>query len=255
MLISLTKFNIKRPEKLSYDFIFPHGVDAVNQIKSKSLKSFLLKTDEILRKNNIEYVCEDVTEEKFYEWLPYYTSKMEEHGYDVRAKREWYQEQINKGIHIKGLFFYQNQKLIGSLIFSLQNNVAVGAYKASDRVSIDSHKTSSSLGSIVEFLFLKVASENGCELATGRSRNAFGFFNTLGYLEYKLRFGYNIRPSLNIPLLDSVPVNETGRVLFFGIQDEKFILFSLQPESEKGIEWFDKKRFVKSGIIVQELYY
>ena len=71
MIVSLKKFNIQRPERLIYEFLLPSSTDLINHIKSKNLRSFLLTTDEVLRKNNIDWKYEDLTEQKFNEWLPY----------------------------------------------------------------------------------------------------------------------------------------------------------------------------------------
>ncbi len=255
MLIPLAQFNIQRPERVTYDFPLSNPSDLISHIKSKSLRSFLRNSDEVLAKNNIEWKYEDLTEQKFLEWLPYYKEKMEEHNYVVRAKEEWYQEEIKKGHLLKGLFFYQKKKLIGSGIFVLHRNTANFAYKASDRISVSSMK-GSSFGSIIEFMFLKLAAESGVyTTASSKSRNAFGFINSLGYLDYKLRFGYKIRPSPGMPLLNDVPINESDIVLFFGLQNEKLILFCLQPESHRGKELFDKSRFKTSYIPFEEIYY
>lgn len=255
MIISLKQFNIQRPERVTYEFPISDPADLINYIKSKSLRSFLLKTDEVLAKNNIECKYEDLTEQKFTEWLPYYEEKMKEHGYDILASLEKYQDQIKKGYTMKGIFLYRNKKLVGSCIVGLRDGIANGAYKASDRMTISSNRTSSSLGSIVEFLFLKLAAENGCTMANSRSRNAFGFFNTLGYLDYKLRFGYKPIPSPGMPLLDEVPVNEKGFVLFYGLENGVFTLFALQPKAQKGKELFDKSRFTSGEVLFKEIYY
>ena len=77
MLISLAQFNIQRPERVTYDFPLPSPADLVSHIKSKSLRSFLRNTDEVLAKNNIEWKYEYLTEQKFLEWLPYYKEKMD----------------------------------------------------------------------------------------------------------------------------------------------------------------------------------
>ncbi len=255
MMISLRQFNIQRPERINYDFPVSNPANLLDHIKSKSLRSFLLKTDEILVKNNIEWKYEDLTEEKFMEWLPYYKEKMEERNHEVRATKEWYQEQISKGVHLKGLFFYQGQRLVGSGIIGLHDNIVHFAYKASDQIELSS-MSNSSIGAIIEFLALKLAAETGHYTTTmSRSRNAFGFFNTLGYLDYKLRFGYKPEPISDVQLLDEVPVNEKGSVLFYGVQNKEFILFSLQPESQKEKKTFDKSRFTSSGIPFKEIYY
>lgn len=255
MLIPLAQFNIQRPERVTYDFPLPNPSNLINHIKSKSLRSFLSNSDEVLAKNNIEWKYENLTKQKFLEWLPYYKEKMGEHNYVVRAKEEWYQEEIKKGHLLKGLFFYQKKRLVGSGIFVLHGNTANFAYKASDRISVSSMK-SSSFGSIIEFMFLKLVAESGIyTTASNKSRNAFGVINTLGYLDYKLRFGYKIRPSPGMPFLNDVPINESGIVLFFGLQDDKFILFCLQPESHRGKELFDKSRFNTSEIPFKEIFY
>lgn len=255
MLISLKKYNIQRPERLLYEFSLPKPADLLSHIKSKSLRSFLSNVDEVLLKNNIEFKYEDLTEQNFFEWLPFYMEKMKEHNYDIRAKKEWYGEQIKKGVAIKSLFLYKDKKIVGSGIFTFHDNTANFAYKASDRIIVSS-KTSSSIGSIIEFLFLKKVAESGkYKIASNKSRNAFGFFNTLGYLDYKLRFGYKISPVAGVPLLDDVPINEKGVVLFFGLKNRKFVLFALQPKSSKGKKIFDKSRFDASGISLKEIYY
>ncbi len=252
MLISLTQFNIQRPEKVTYEFPLSNSVDLINRIKSKGLKSFLATTDEVLVKNSIELKYEDLTEQKFADWLPYYKEKMEENHHDVLAKLEWYEDK--KDFRLKGIFLYQNKKLVGSGIVRLAKDIADFEFKASDKINVSS-KPSSSIGSIIEFLFLRLATKEGYKIASSRSRNAFGFFNTLEYLDYKLRFGYKPIPSPGVPVVDDVPVNETGRVLFYGLQDGKFCLFSLQPESEKGKDWFDKSRFTSLETPLREIYY
>lgn len=256
MIISLKKFNIQRPEKLIYEFPLPsNSHDLINQIKSKGLRSFLANIDEVLEKNNIIWTYKDLTEQEFNEWLPYYTKKMKEHDYDIRAEKNWHEEQTKKGIKIKAIFLYQNKKLVGSGIFTFHNKIANFAYKASDRIAVSS-QASSSIGSIIEFLFLKKISESGVyKTVSNRSRNGFGFFNTLGYLELKLRFGYKIRPAPNATLLDDVPINEKGATLFFGLQKGEFILFALQPEIQKGREFFNKSRFIAFGIPFKEIHY
>jgi hypothetical protein len=254
-MVSLTQFNIQRPEKIIYDFPLSNPDNVINCIKSKSLRSFLLKTDEVLKKNNIDWKYEDLTEQKFIEWLPYYKERMEERHFDVRAKEEWYQEQIKKGFNIKSLFLYQKNNMVGSAIITLKDNIASLAYKASDRMIISS-MPGSSFGSVIEFLVFKLVSESGnFKVATSRSRNAFGFFNTLGYLDFRLRFGYTPRPNLVDPLQSDVPANEKGAVLFYGLQNEKFILFALQPKSQRNDELFNINSFTSSEIPFKQIYY
>ena len=251
--ISLAQFNVKRPEKILYDFPISDVTDLVNRIKSKSLKSFVRKTDEILEKNSIVWKYEDLTEQQFIDWLPYYQEKIEEHKYLIRATQERYQEEVKNGFRIKALFLYQKEKMIGSSIVALKDNVASLLFKASDRITISS-MSDSSLGSAIEFLLLKLISEEDIfTLATTKSRNAFGVFNTVGYLDFRLRFGYIPRPNLDV-LLDDVPVNNEGIVLFYGLQNDEFALFGLQPKFQNK-ESFSKKSFSSSVIPFKKIYY
>src|SRR3989344_4449631 len=97
MLLSLKTFDVKRPERITWIFPISSRKDFLNNIKSKSLKLFLKNVEDILSINNIHWTYEDLTREKFLEWLPFYQAKMEEHGFDVRAKEEWYAEEQKKG--------------------------------------------------------------------------------------------------------------------------------------------------------------
>ena len=53
-IISLKQFNIERPEKILYYLSISNETDLLNNIKGKRLKSFLRKSEEILKKNNIK---------------------------------------------------------------------------------------------------------------------------------------------------------------------------------------------------------
>ncbi|MFA6177873.1 MAG: hypothetical protein WC694_03220 [Candidatus Paceibacterota bacterium] len=253
--ISLEQFNIERPEKILYDLSISNETDLLNNIKGKRLKSFLRKSEEILKKNNIEWKYEELTEKKFLEWLPYYKGKMEELEHDVWADEKWYQEQVQKGFNIKALFFYQNGKMVGSGIMAFKDDRVSLAFKATDRITV-SHVSYGSLGSIIDYLRLKLICQEGkYKKVITRSRNAFGVINAPDYLDLRLRFGYTIRPNLNAPIVSEVPVNDDGCVLFYGLQDENLSLYLLQPKDINKEEFFKKKGFFSSKIPFKKIYY
>lgn len=254
-IISLKQFNIERPERILYYLQISNEADLFNNIKGKRLKSFLLKSDEILKKNNIEWKYEELTEKKFLEWLPYYKETMEKLDHDVWADEKWYQEQTQKGFNIRALFFYQNEKMVGSGIMAFKDDLVSLAFKATDRIII-SHVSYGSLGSIIDFLRLKLICREGKhKTIITRSRNAFGVINAPDYLDLRLRFGYTVRPNLDAPVLSDVPVDDDGCVLFYGLQNGELSLYFLQPKNTNKEEFFNKKSFFSSEIPFKKIYY
>jgi len=121
------------------------------------------------------------------------------------------------------------------------------AFKATDRITI-SHVSYGSLGSIIDFLRLKlICKEGNSKTVVTRSRNAFGVFNTTDYLDLRLRFGYTIRPNPDASILSDVPVNEEGFVLFYGLKNGELSLCALQPKDSNKEEFFNKKSFFFIG--------
>lgn len=219
MNYSLSSLQLARTEKIIWRF--PAQSDVLAQIKSKSLRSFLSHTDEILEQNHITTETKELDEVAYLEWLPYYREKMTENEYDVLANEEWFSQRQSENKNVEGIFFYQNGKVIGSGIMTLEGtHKAALSFKATDRIEL-SGKSNASLGAVVDFMFLKTATNRGFEIISGgRSRNAFGVINTLGYLDYKLKLGY--RPSLDasLALVEEVPLNEAGVVVFLGCKNQ-----------------------------------
>jgi len=236
-IISLKQFNIERPEKILYHLSISNETDLFNNIKGKKLKSFLRKSNEVLEKNNIEWKYEELTEKKFL------------------ATEEWYREEILKGFNIKALFFYQNGKMVGSGIMAFKDDMVSLAFKATDRITV-SHVSYGSLGSIIDFLRLKlICKEGNIKNVITRSRNAFGVFNTTDYLDLRLRFGYTIRPNLDAPVLSDVPVNDEGFAFFYGLQNGELSLYALLSKDINEEEFFNKKNFFSSEIQFKKICY
>ena len=181
---------------------------------------------------------------------------MEELKHTVWADEKWYQEETQKGYNIKALFFYQNGKIVGSGIMAFKDNLVSLAFKATDRITV-SHVSYGSLGSIIDFLRLKlICKEGNSKTVVTRSRNAFGVINSIDYLDFRLRFGYTIRPNLSAPILSDVPVNDDDFVLFYGLQNGELSLYALQSkEASNKEEFFNKKSFFSSEIPFKKIYY
>jgi len=75
-------------------------------------------------------------------------------------------------------------------------------------------------------------------------------------LDFRLRFGYTIRPNLSAPILSDVPVNDDDFVLFYGLQNGELSLYALQSkEASNKEEFFNKKSFFSSEIPFKKIYY
>jgi hypothetical protein len=218
---------IVRPEKV--EWWWAGGTDLFGGLRSKSLKTFLRKADEILVEQHIRWEHKEITAEEFVTWLPYYQQKMGELGYDLFATPEWYQNKKTEGKKIEALFFYRDEKMIGSAIISRSADTAILHFKASDRIDLASN-SNSSLGVVIDFIFQRKMLEEGVlKISSGTSRNAFGVINAYGYLDYKLRIGFDPSAAANAEMLTDVPVNENGEVVFYGVQNEKPAFFRLKP--------------------------
>ncbi len=251
--IDLTNYHITRSEKVQWRFPYQGG-DPLEHIKSKGLQSFLRNLDPILNDHHITWEYKPVTLAEFETWLDYYHSKMEELAYDHLASTEWYQDRAAKGKAIEGLFAYRNGELVGSAIFTREGTEkATFAFKASDRIDLTG-KSNSSLGAALDYLFLReMISQQVKIISAGQSRNAFGVINSLGYLDYKLRFGYRPQMSETAEMVSEVPLNEDGLVVFYGLKQNQFTLFAFKPQGS-AIQ-FEVARFATLEIPFVEVEY
>lgn len=239
--LHLGERTVYRPEKITWRLSEPN-TEPIAHLKSKGLRKFLSRSDELLAQKDITHAYKALSADEFSAWLPYYQEKMSENSYEILATPDWYQDRTAKGLTIEGIFFYQNNKLVGSGIFTRDGlEKATFAFKASDRLDL-SNDANSSLGAVIDYFFLKTMIEKGVKIiSAGRSRNAFGVINTLGYIDYKLRFGYQPQPDLTSAMFEEVPLNESGVVMFYGMKNDKFTLFGVRPHGST--QQFEASRF------------
>jgi hypothetical protein len=256
MTIDLNQLHISRPEKIRWRFAnVTEESTILSAIKSKNLRKFLAGAEEALAKNAIRYEYKQLTKDEFLAWLPFYQAKMEELEYDVIASEEWYLKKMEQGLTVEGMFFYDlGHTLIGSGIFTRkETEKGTFAFKATERIDLSS-KPNSSLGAVIDFFFIReMVRKDVAIISGGVSRNAFGVINSLGYLDYKLRFGYEPSFAESVEVLTEVPSNSDGIVLFYGLSNEKMALYALRP---KGITaTFEQARFSTPELPFIELEY
>lgn len=241
MIIDLTRFNCIRPEKIQWVFELTTP-EIIDSVRSKNLRAFLRNTPRLLDEHNITFDLEPLTAQGFMNWLPYYKAKMAERGYEIMANENWFKDRKDKGWQLFGLWFRRGDQLIGSAIVSLHAGVGTIHFKASERIEL-SGRSNSSFGAVIDYVFAEQIRKKSANIISGgRSPNAFGVFDSLGLLNFKLSFGYVLS---NDPLVfepsgisSEVPVNSEGIVAFWGQStdgDRPWALYALTPN-----EWNDE---------------
>jgi len=222
--VKLDQYGISRPEKVQW--IFPQtNLTFADHIRSKSLRKFVLQSDELLTHEGINTVYTVVDNDFYQKWYEFYLQCMDAHDYNVIAPRELIAMKAAEGKTVEGVFLYKQNTLLGGGIIIRKDDWSSLAYKASLRIAVG-NKSNSSVGGIIDFLYLRNMTEKGIKTITGgRSRNAFGTYNSFGHLEYKLKFGYDMQPDMQGPILNEVPMSEKSAVAFLGWREEGKPLF------------------------------
>lgn len=229
--VDLKQFTIQRPEKIRwlYDVSL---TDILNNLRSKSFSKIYKNIDKILESNGITFEHVILNEDQYFTWWDHYTKVMTQKGYDVIATKEWFTQKHNEGKLVGAFFFYQHGKLAGSSLYVRRGSEVTGTYKTSLDVPELSH-THGASGALIDFVVLReLLKERLTYLSFGSMRNAFGVLNSVGNLEYKLSMGYHPVPKEETTLVDEVPIDSEGRVIFFGFHKGIFQLFGLKRSSD-----------------------
>lgn len=230
--LDLTAFGVKRAEKIRwlYDLTAP---DILDTLRSKSFTKILKNTDQILQRNNITFEHRLLNEADYQAWWQHYQQTMQEKGYDIIATPDWLQQKYAEDKTVGGFFFYQAGQLAGTSLYVRKDADVIGTFKTSLNVAELSH-THGASGALIDFVVIReLLQENLTRLSFGSMRNAFGVLNTIGNLEYKLAMGYLPIPKEETNYLDSTPVDDVGRVVFFGTKNGLFTLFAARPNDDQ----------------------
>lgn len=191
--------------------------DPVEQFRSKSLKKFGRKLDELLQEQNLHIHTSDISLDDFMSWTKPYTEYMIQKKYEVLANEAWYHKKIEAGDTVHAISISQGDRVVASEIYVIkQGGKAVSsAFRYSDP-SINFSMKQGSLGAAMDIVYLKhVAAQGFSRISKGRSRNAFGLVNSFGNLVYKLRLGLDIQPDPDTPFSETIPRSENNSTLFF----------------------------------------
>jgi hypothetical protein len=161
------------------------------KILSKSLRKQAANCLEKLNLNDISFKKTPLTEDRYLNWLKFYTKHMLELGHDIIATPEWYQEKQSEYSDFWLIEYFKENELVGgSVLGQTPDKTIAHCFKASARIELSGDQNIS-LGSLMELIYLKTSVEDGAkQITSGSSRNGFGYFNSLGYLVSKLRMGF-----------------------------------------------------------------
>jgi hypothetical protein len=178
----------------SIEWVYPaleSGSEWFTHVQSSSLQKLAKQLDTLFAENGIEVTRTPLTEEVFNAWLPFYTEKMLEQGHEVMATIEWFHKRSAENRQLYVVDFIKDKKRIGTTINSTTpERKHTQHFKASDRVDVGNQKNAS-LGALIDLRFIQQAvQQNASVISSSTSRNGFGYFNTIGYLTFKLKLGY-----------------------------------------------------------------
>jgi len=243
--LSLT--GLIRPSRLEWILNYtPHQV--LDSIKSKSTKKALRKIDEIITENKLSITIEPLTQDTYTDWLTYYSKKMVERGYSILAQPVWFEEAKGRYLSLYIIDLVKNEQRIGAGIFAQdESGKWTLCFKASDIAHLIGGRNVST-GMLIEYLFMDYADKQGAQIiSSGRSRNAFGFYNSFGYFNFKTRMGYEAKNIEITELLNTVPHLEKSEVGFYAYKEN-------DPKRELSFYIFSPLQEV-SNTTQQELLY
>lgn len=190
-----------RPSKILW--VFPPTTQSdrwADIIPSKSVRQLARQVNQLLDQANIVSSAVKLTEEEYLAWHKYYAETMLSQDHEVLASEAWFKKNAGLLADIWLLDFRRDGVRVGASIISRSHEgVFTHHFKASDRLKIDG-PDNVSLGLLIELWYAEFCfGQNPSKVTSGLSRNAFGYYNTLGYLAAKLRMGYIPEGAMNRP--------------------------------------------------------
>ena len=226
-----------RPTKILWVFPKPNeGQSWTEKIPSKSLKKQAQRVDALFEQNNIVFTQKLLSLEEYVDWLRYYEHIMKSQDHDVIAKPDWFEKKHDVLKTIWLLDFCEKEsgrRLGGSIVSESFDGTFTHHFKASERIYV-SGLSNASLGSLMELKYLQFAfSHDPNKVTSGLSRNAFGYYNTIGYLLSKLKIGYLPFPYQDYPYDSEFLRKDSSTNIAWIVIAEDVISLLLFPTIEK----------------------
>lgn len=187
-----------RPQKITWIYRNPDPSTVIERIRSKSARKFVGSIDSVLEKYELRYEISACTEQDYLEWLDLYLQRSTAKHFDMLASPDWYKNKFLERKKVEKIFIYKKNTLLGGRIITISDqNIVRSAFKASIPFKFD-EGGNASLGLILDYLYLlHYSSLAPTQITGGTSRNLFGIINSVGYLCFKLRMGYEPAIYLN----------------------------------------------------------
>lgn len=211
-----------RPEKLTWVLEGATLADW-HHIPSKSLRKFLARSEALCQEQGITWKIVPLTAELYADWLIFYKKRMLEKGFQLFADEDTFAQKQAEGKELTGIFFWKDEVMIaGGVMISTADRISF-AYKASEDINL-SDEPNANLGAVIDAQYQRYALTLNKRITAGSSRNQFGLQNSLGYLNFKLRFGYKPQSAPDTTMASQVEVNDEGWVVCFVFNQEKTLV-------------------------------
>ncbi len=181
-----------RPTKIHWSFpSVAEGQDWREHIASKSVRKIARKLPVLLEHHRVTYEILPLTEELYQDWFAYNADVKQRLNQTVLSTPEWFAKSADLFVAIKLIEFRLQGERVGAAIVSVsKEGVVTQHFKAQERIDFPGD-SNTSLGTLTELVILEHApSLSATKVSSGRSRNGFGFYNSVGYLVSKLKMGY-----------------------------------------------------------------
>lgn len=187
-----------RPTRVKW--LFPKEALAVTKplewisyIPSKSIRALALQLDAVLEQAGLVYTIEPLTAESYSDWRKFYAEQMSVQHHEVLAKPDWFEHRKVEYPEILLVEIRRQEdghRVGAAIILRKVDGEWNKPYRASLRIALPRLKNVS-IGALLDLLSLRyIFAHKPTLVKSGASRNAFGCINTLGYLAYKLKIGY-----------------------------------------------------------------
>lgn len=199
--------NLTHPEKIAYRMKIDPGLSPLEHISP----SYRNKISASLKKfGNSSYRIQDeaLTGDLLNKFLKLYESFMATKPGQVPLDVEsTVKAHSANGRKYRILCLYNHEVLVGAEIYSVRDTFLSLAYKVLPHRSEITMKANLSM--MMDYEFLRLAHQQGLdEVRVGRDSNVYGQKLSIGLLNYKLGFGYNIRVANNPVVINKLSFEE-----------------------------------------------
>lgn len=190
-IVSRTKEGFRRPLKIAWRKTLTDN-PIIEQIDSKRAQKQIISDTSKLTKLGIAIkIIEELDVKTFSEWLELYKKiiSAKEKGH-IGIDEKYLEKKREAGKQVKGIFAYQEGKMVGGELFSEVKGVLGIGYGIGERFE----ELNGGLTLLMDFEFIKYAQKHGYkEVSFGQDTNLYGTDLSTGLITYKSKLGFTPR--------------------------------------------------------------